>query len=60
MILENSLHFSDETYAKHCLPPMHLLDVISFLVSTGEKSVKRGARGWAVNTKILKSIYFQD
>ena len=36
MILEKSLCFSVKTYAKHCLSPMHLLNAISFLASTGK------------------------
>ena len=60
MILEKSLYFSDKTYAKHCLSSMHLLTAISFLASTGKESIKRGTGGWAVNTKILTPIYFQD
>ena len=34
------MHFSDQTYAKHCLSSMHLLDAISFLTSTGKKKCK--------------------
>ena len=60
MILEKSLHFSDQTYAKHCLSSMHLQYVIPFLASTGKESVKRGTRGWVVNTKIYTPTYFQD
>ena len=60
MIWEESLYFSDQTYGKHCLSSMHLLDAISFLASTGKESMKRGTRGWAMNTKILTPIYFQD
>ena len=60
MILEKSLHFSDQTYAKHCFSSTHLPDAISFLASTGKESVKRGTHGWKVNTKILTPIYFQD
>ena len=55
-----SLQFSNQTYGKHCLSSMHLLDAISFLASTGKESMKRGICGWAVNTKILTPIYFQD
>ena len=39
MILQKSVHFSDQTYAKHSLSFMHLLDAISFLASTGKESV---------------------
>ena len=60
MKLEKSFHFSDQTYAIHCHSSMHLLEVKSFLAFTGEKSVKRGTCEWAVNTKILTPIYFQD
>ena len=31
--LEKLLHFSDQTYAKHCFSSMHLLAAISFLAS---------------------------
>ena len=55
-----SLQFSNQTYGKNCLSSMHLLDAISFLASTGKESMKRGICGWAVNTKILTPIYFQD
>ena len=58
--MKKSLHFSNQTYGKHCLSSMHLLDAISFLASTRKESMKRGICGWAVNTKILTPIYFQD
>ena len=51
MVLEKSLHFSDQTYAKHA---------ISFIASRGKESVKRGTHEWAVNAKTLTPIYFQD
>ena len=60
MILGKSLHFSDQTYANHYLSSMHLLDPILFLASMRKESVKRRAHGWAVDTKLLTLIYFQD
>ena len=60
MVLEKSLHFSDQTYAKHYLSSMHLLNAISFIASRGKENAERGTHEWAVNTKTITPINFQD